>query len=335
MSHAAEVNTNLDADVLALNNKLPAMCQGVVIGTADKTPRYELYHAGFSVCSNKVRCVLAEQQTPYVSHALRIGPVEVGVQDNYLPEYVRLRLRGAPQVAFATDYRGMSSVETEGFDPAVVPTLVDHDKARVVVDSFNICKYLDRETGVEPTLVPRGMEEAIDAQVALIDQAPHVALLYGAHPDADTRPEKLIDNITGVHAKKIAGLQSVLEQLDEGSDLIPAYSAKIEKERAAAAFIQNGQNMRDVHVAFADHVGALEAQLSQHDGPWTFGEAYTLADVMWTVSLYRLILLGLEGLWSEDSGNARVADYIKRAPNRRSFQEAVVDWRFGLKKRKG
>ncbi|MEM9320979.1 MAG: glutathione S-transferase family protein [Pseudomonadota bacterium] len=329
----AETANDLDANVRSLNQSLPEMCQGVVVGTSEQKPRFELYHAGFSLCSNKVRCVLAEKATPYISHALRIGPVAGGLQENYLPDYVRLRLKGAPSGAFATSYRGVSSVETEGFDPAVVPTLVDHSKARVLVDSLNICKYLDRETGTGPTLVPDGMEDLIDAQIALIDQAPHVALLYGAHPDADTRPEKLIGNITGVHAKKIAGLQSVLDQLEEGSDLIPAYRAKIEKERAAATFIQNGQNMREVHAAFAGHVAALETQLRTHAGPWALGEAYTLADIMWTASLYRLILLGLGYLWAEESGNARVAAYMQHAPSRPSFKEAVIDWRAGAKPR--
>ncbi|MEL6235365.1 MAG: glutathione S-transferase family protein [Pseudomonadota bacterium] len=335
MSNAAEPSKDLEANVLSLNEQLPEMCQGVVFGGSAQAPRFELYHAGFSLCSNKVRCVLAEKEAPYISHALRIGPVAGGLQENYLPDYVRLRLKGAPGGAFATGYRGVSSVETEGFDPAVVPTLVDHEKARVLVDSLNICKYLDREVGEGPTLVPEGLEDVIDAQIALIDQAPHVALLYGAHPDADTRPEKLISNITGVHAKKIAGLQSVLDQLEDGSELIPAYRAKIEKERAAATFIQNGQNMREVHAAFADHVGALEAQLGTHDGPWVLGDAYTLADIMWTVSLYRLALLGLQRLWAEESGSPRVAAYMQHAPDRPSFQEAVVGWRAGAKPRDG
>ena len=316
--------------VTALNRELPASAQGVIIGGTDVEPRFELYHAGFSLCSNKVRCVLAENAIPYISHTLRIGPVSGEIQDNYLPDYVRLRLQARIDQAYARGYSGASSVRTEGFDPAVVPTLVDHEKGRIIVDSRAICLYLDAESD-EPRLVPEPLEAAISAQIDLIDQAPHVALLYGGHPDQDTRPAKLIENITGVHAKKVAGLEAALALVADVPDLADAYRAKVEKEKAAAAFVQDAPKMRAVHEAFAAHVAALEAQLALYDGPWAFGEAYTLADIMWTISLYRLILLGLGGLWGPESGNARVAEYMRHAPKRASFEEAVVNWRAGAK----
>ncbi|MEM9435743.1 MAG: glutathione S-transferase family protein [Pseudomonadota bacterium] len=329
---ALEVQDNGDiaALVAAANSALPPSAQGVVIGGDGSVPRFELYHAGFSMCSNKVRCVLAEKRLPYTSHALRIGPVPGELQDNYLPDYVRLRLRARPDQGYARGYTGASSVTTEGFDPAVVPTLVDHDTGGVIADSRAICLYLDALSG-EPSLVPAPFEDAIAGQIDLIDQAPHVALLYGGHPDQDTRPAKLIENITGVHAKKVAGLREALALVSDDPVLAEAYRAKIEKEEAAAAFIQDAPKMRAVHEAFAAHVAALEAQLALHDGPWAFGEAYTLADIMWTISLYRLILLGLGGLWGPESGNARVAAYMRHAPKRASFEEAVVNWRAGAK----
>ena len=61
----------------------------------------ELYHAGLSVCSQKVRTVLAELEQPYVSHELSIlnsrgiYSEELTPAENYYPEYVKLRMLGA------------------------------------------------------------------------------------------------------------------------------------------------------------------------------------------------------------------------------------------------
>jgi hypothetical protein len=45
--------------------------------------------------------------------------------ENYHPDYIRLRLRGGQGREMVSGYTGRSAVQSEGFDPAVVPTLVD------------------------------------------------------------------------------------------------------------------------------------------------------------------------------------------------------------------
>lgn len=71
----------------------------------------ELYHAGMSVCSEKVRILLAERDTPFVSHAL-----DLRAGDQQKPEYMKLN------------------------PSAVVPTIV-HD-GNVVIESNIILEYL-------------------------------------------------------------------------------------------------------------------------------------------------------------------------------------------------
>ncbi|MEM1341084.1 MAG: glutathione S-transferase family protein [Pseudomonadota bacterium] len=317
---------NIPALVAALNMRLTEDARGQLIGASTVAPRFELYHAGFSICSNKVRCVLSEKRIPFTSHAMQIGPVEGRVQDNYLPEYLRLRMLGQPDASYVGGYSGASSMATEGFDPAVVPTLIDHAKERVVVDSRAICLYLDQEDGEGPRLNPPDIAGDISAQIDLIDRAPHVALLYGAHPDNDTRPQPLIDTITGIHARKIAGLAEVLKDVADEPALVRAYAHKIAKESAAASFVADGAKLRDVHAEFDSHVAALEAQLKASEGPWVFGERYTLADIMWTTSLFRLRLLGLQTLWAGGTERPMVSDYIKTGMARPSFGEAVLEW---------
>ena len=44
----------------------------VMFGSSNVRPRFELYHAGLSICSQKVRAVLAEKNAPYLSHEMVI-----------------------------------------------------------------------------------------------------------------------------------------------------------------------------------------------------------------------------------------------------------------------
>ena len=71
----------------------------------------ELYHAGMSVCSEKVRIVLAEKGQDYVSHVL-----DLRAGDQQKPDYLKLNPN------------------------AVVPTIV-HD-GNVLIESNVICEYL-------------------------------------------------------------------------------------------------------------------------------------------------------------------------------------------------
>ena len=80
--------------------------------------------------------------------------------ENYHPDYVRLRIRGAPGREFVNGYTGRSSATTEGFDPCVVPTLVDHETDQVLIDSRFICDHIDRVwesgTGTQSTTPEAG-----------------------------------------------------------------------------------------------------------------------------------------------------------------------------------
>ena len=175
-------------------------------------------------------------------------------------------------------------------------------------------------------LVPGNLETAIDEQIDQVDRAPHVALLYGAHPGEDRRPRTLAAGIKGVHDRKIKGLRTMLETVRDEPDMVRAYEAKIEKESNGKAFIYTADCMLSAHAAMADNVQALEQQLGTHDGDWVMGDDYTLADIMWTASLFRLKWLGLGHLWEGNASAPRVRGYLPRAAQRASFQQAVVRW---------
>ncbi|MEM8937259.1 MAG: glutathione S-transferase family protein [Pseudomonadota bacterium] len=327
MSEASPMTqAELKALVDATNGHLRNKSKNTIVGDAPGKPRFELYHADPSLCSHKVRSVMAEKGVTYFSHAMNIMPAGNFVPQNYRPEYVRLRLKGSPGGGFVSGYTGASSVEREGFDPCVVPTLVDHEAAKVIVDSRAICEYVNREAGTGEDLVPAGLESVIDEQIRLVDDAPHVASLYGAHPDEDRRPMGLRKNIAGIHAKKIRVLTAMMEQSADDPELLAAYRAKVSKEAAAGAFMIDDDGMRETHRKMAAHVDALESQLQSHSGAWVCGDQYTMADIMWTTSLWRMKWLGFGRLWEGKAERARLTEYLERAFVRPSVRSAVVNW---------
>lgn len=287
----------------------------------DGPPRFELYHFALSLCSQKVRATLMETGAPFRAHDINIQP------GNYHPDYIRLRLCGAPDgTEFAIGYTGRSAVETEGFDPAVVPTLVDLDSGEVVTDSVRICRHIDAATG--STLVPEAEARLVASEVAIVDGSPHVAFLYGAHPEGDIRPARLQKGMAGVHDRKIAKLEAALKIADD--DLRPALAAKIAKEAAGRDFVHDPASMRAAFDEMTAIVAALDDRLS--DGrPFVCGGDFTLADIMWSVSLFRLKWIGAAFLWKGDhslnaSPQAHVAAYGARMFVRPAFVAANIDW---------
>lgn len=318
----------LDRLVADVNARLTIKSANRVIGRAGAgQPRFELYHGSLSLCSFKCRATLAEAGAAYTSRAVSIMPNGKAIPLNYRPEYVRLRLKGQESPHFVSGYSGASAVGVEGFDPCVVPTLVDHQEGRVVIDSKDICNYIDAQTG--STLVPPELEKAVEYQVDLVDQAPHVALLYGADPEGDRRPGGLASSLLGVHGKKVRALNAVIAHIgDSEPELLAAYKAKIAKENAAGAFIATPAQMADAIVRARAHVADLQAHLSTHSSDWVCGDTYTMADIVWTISLYRLVWLGYGEFWAAGTGHDRVADYYTRAIERPSFKSAVREWKY-------
>ena len=196
-------SAEIESLVAALNARFAGDERRQVIGAAGDAPRFELYHFFMSMCSYKLRLVLDEIGAAYVSHDIDIFPPDI---KNYYPEYVRLRLKGRDAAAgrLVDGYTGRSSTETEGFDPCVVPTLVDHEAGLVLANSKRMCLYLTTVADGGTELLPEDLRDEILRQVDIVDRTPHVAVLYGAHPGEDRRPAFVRANMLGVHDQKIA-----------------------------------------------------------------------------------------------------------------------------------
>lgn len=307
---------------LSANASLTDPDKNRIIG--DGISRFELYHFALSVCSQKVRTCLAEKEASYIAHDINIQP------GNYHPDYIRLRLLGRADRDMAHSYTGRSSMETQGFDPAVVPTLLDLAEEQVHVDSVRICAHIDKVCDSGTELIPVALKPAIETEIAIVDATPHVAILYGAHPDGDFRPEKIRTVMPGVHDRKVAKLRTALEQAKGDPLLEAAIDAKISKESAGKAFVAKPEAMRTAVQDMIDIVSALNGRLS--DGrTWVCGDVFTMADVQWAVSLFRLKWIGMAFCWQgghalNGAPQQDVQAYADRLFDRPSFREAVIHW---------
>ncbi len=291
------------------------------------SPRFEVYHFALSVCSHKVRTCLAEKNAAYLSHDIGILPPAL---ENYHPDYVRLRMQGGRGRELVGGYTGRSSTQTEGFDPAVVPTLVDLQSEQVIVDSVKICAHIDATCDTGPSLLPDRLRRDIDREIAIVDGTPHVAVLYGAHPDGDFRPKMLQKNMPGAHDYKIMKLMEARSLSVGHPKLIAAYDAKIRKEASAKTYVATPELMRDATTEIIAIIADLDSRLS--DGrAWVCGDAFTMADIQWAVSLFRLKWLGMAFSWTGDhplnnNQHSNVAAYAGRLFDRPSFRDAVIHW---------
>ncbi|MEM8787635.1 MAG: dioxygenase [Pseudomonadota bacterium] len=314
------------ADYVAAANKGltdPALNRQIGSGRAI----FELYHFGLSVCSQKVRMTLFEKGAPFISHDINIFPP---INQNYQPDYVRLRMQGGRGRDFVGGYTGRSSTGTEGFDPCVVPTLVDLDAEKVLVDSQAICAHIDAAHQGGPELIPARLKSEIAREIAIVDTSPHPAILYGAHPDGDYRPKMLQQQMPGIHDKKIMKLMEGRSLSVGHPRLQAAYDAKIRKEAAAKKYVATDEMMRGAVREVIAMIEALDQRLA--DGrTWICGDDFTMADIQWAISLFRFKWLGMAFVW--DGGhtlNARehphVAAYGTRLFQRESFLEAIIRW---------
>ena len=207
--------------VEAANAAAPAPEMNIAVGAA--APRYELYHFALSRCSQKLRATLAEAGVSYVAHDVNADP------GNYHPDYIRLRLMGVEGRGFATGYTGRTAVGTEGVDPLVVPTLVDLSQERVVIDSRVICNHIAQYSA--PHLVPAALDAAISHELDIIDGTPHVAMLYGAHPEHDFRPERIRKIMPGMHDRRIEKLTRLMSETADDAAVAAAFAVPCDVNR--------------------------------------------------------------------------------------------------------
>jgi 2,5-dichlorohydroquinone reductive dechlorinase len=289
----------------------------------DGPPRLELFHAANSICSQKVRAVLAHHKMPYSSHTMNIFSGQT-----YLPDYVRLRLIGCERsgVPLVSAHTGSTSMSTGGCDPAVVPTLIDRERDEVIVDSKRICLYIDNLVPDSQLLRPPELGEAIDAELAIVDGLPNYQMLTGRPIGTDLRPQQLRDN-HGVKfsMSKVNRCDHYSKEFAQDRELLEAYQAKRKKELDAAEHLFSEESMRIAYAKVISACSLLENKLKTRHSTWLIANTVTMADLFWAIELLRIKNLGADHVWEENKLPA-VAKFVAAVQCFPSIQASVLTW---------
>ncbi|MES2398756.1 MAG: glutathione S-transferase family protein [Pseudomonadota bacterium] len=290
---------------------------------ASASPRFELFNAPNSICSQKVRTVLAHSQIPY-----RSQHVDIFEGETYLPAYVRLRMAGCKALGseLVNAHTGSTSVTAGGCDPAVVPLLVDWETGVVLVDSKRICFYLDKIAAEGAPLRPAALQKQIDAHLDVIDNLPNYQMLAGKPPGVDHRPEsRRKSNGVGFAMGKVERCDRYLAEFSGDADLVRAYSAKRAKELNAAQQLFTPEAMQAAYDKAEASCASLERELGSRETTWILGDAITMADLYWGIELLRMKNMAVESFWA-DGAKPSVAAFVEKAQSIPAIQSAITKW---------
>lgn len=282
--------------------------------TEATAPGLHLFHAPNSICSQKVRAVLAQLSVPFGSHVLDIFSGET-----YDPAYVRVRMAGCADagLALADRHLGTTSVASSGCDGCVVPTMVNADTGAVTVDSLRICLEIDARQGQEATLVPDDLLADIMAELSIVDELPNYQNLA-----VQVVPASAPSNAFA--KSKVARCEVLLARHGDDPVLRAAYEAKRSKEQSAADQLFEAASITSARVAVQQAMADLDQRLSKSAGPWLFGQRLTMADLFWGAELIRAEDVGFAVYWKNDL--ADVARYYEQLCALPALRRAILDF---------
>jgi len=247
-------------------------------------PTLALYHNPLSVCSMKTRLALEEKGLEWTGRKIDI----VHAQEQLEPWYIRLNSNG------------------------VIPTLSHtNGETKVITNSATIIRYVASLTEGN-SLLPTNNED-VQTMEKLITSADDIdlqILSYARHPSME-KSEAILD----LRIEKSRALAIEHPELAESYNASAERSLKNKNFRADTEFVD--QIEKDAHASLT----FAESQLAHNT--YLVGETYTLADVIWTVVLSRLELLGYDDWLSADSFPF-IAKYYEAMKNRKSFKDANI-----------
>lgn len=240
-----------------------------------------LYHIYPSFYSQVARLALVEKGVAYSSVITIAGPP---FYDNYAPDYVRMNPN------------------------AVVPTL-RHGET-VVYDATRIARYVDA-TFPGPRLTPEDAADKseMDRWVDRLDELSIRILSYGSMEGISGRIALLMND------KRLGKLEQLR---DAHPDLRDVYEAKIADIRGFSQSATIPEEVAAIRAKANAFLDELEVRLGEHD--YVVGKTYSLADVVWTVTVGRMFMLKLMPL----EGRPHVAAWYERMKARPSFLQADV-----------
>lgn len=188
--------------------------------------RLELYHFPGSLCSQKVKLVLAEKHLKWESHLINLLTFE-----NLQPEYLRLNPKG------------------------VVPTLVQNGTP--ICDSAVIVRRLDQHFP-NPKLTPAApnQQEKMNHWIELQNRFPMREVMYGNMTGMDGF----------VARRSVQIKEKLLPKLMQAHPELKAiYAAKLQDVQQWNQTIRDGSKMEQINARIEPLLDPLEQQLSQSE----------------------------------------------------------------------
>ncbi|MBE9398323.1 glutathione S-transferase family protein [Pontibacterium sp. N1Y112] len=243
-----------------------------------------LHHHPLSVCSMKVRLALEEKGLEWSGRVIDI----VREQEQLEPWYLKLNPNG------------------------VIPTLEFHDGTpELVTNSASIIRFIAALPEGRSLLPTNASDlEMMEALIDLADQIDLQILSYARHPSME-KSEKILD--MRIHKSRLLAEQH--PQLKE------SYQACAERSEKSKRFRVDAAHITEVEDRALQAITFVEQQL--RGNKYLLGDHYSLADVIWTVVLSRLDLLGYND-WVAGNDFPLLAGYYQDTQRRKSYTLAQV-----------
>lgn len=243
-----------------------------------------LHHHPLSVCSMKVRLALEEKGLAWSGRVIDI----VQKQEQLEPWYLNLNPKG------------------------VIPTLeIRNGTTKVVTDSAEIIRHI-ASLSEGNALFPESEcdYQLVDKLINLADDIDLQILSYARHPSME-KSEKILN----------ARINKSLLMAEQHPELSSNYVVCIERSEKSKTFRVDEKHIKDIEQNALKSLTFAEDQLQGNS--FLIGDSYTLADVIWTVVLSRLDLLGYSE-WLDEKTFPQLAKYYVRMQSRRSYTLAQV-----------
>ncbi|KAK6185304.1 hypothetical protein SNE40_007567 [Patella caerulea] len=264
------------------------------------TERLTLYYLPGSYYSQKAALALLEKGVPFNQHYVNLTKGE-----HLEPWFIRLNRN------------------------AQVPLLKDGDK--LIPESEDIIKYIDEQfNGVKLTI--SGNDDYDHINTVLSKNVPIEDITYGTilnpdlsatglHPLFAHPPQKIKDDFVTYQAR-------IRAYAEEHEELREAYSKHAEYLKN---FLQNAVDRGNVEkcitnlqIVFDEVEKQLIKRGSESGKNWLIGPEFTTVDIILTILLNRLVLLGQDGRYFSNQKRTHVHDYWVRVQTRRSFQDLLA-----------
>ena len=199
------------------------------------------------------------------------------------------------------------------FNPkCVVPTLVNGDE--VITDSLVIMRYV-AENFDGPALIPTDLKEREQMEY-WYNLAESLDFRLFSISTINSRPSRFGLNL------KLKKLRAYSKKYPE---LRAEYEAKIEDISGLISQSTSPEVVKEQRAKLEGELDTLDTVLASH--PFIAGPNYSLADVIWTVSLTRIEFLKQKSLIDS---RPNLSSYYKRMQARSSYKDAILYPHFRL-----